>query len=258
MGKKVIECDYCHSLISEEDAKCPSCGANCSDAIKRYRKEKEEKEKAEREKAMKVVGDFANTGFKTVHRTFIITLCVVVFFIAFIMFMIITSSNRHASFDNNSSSSSEVIEQKQEVVTVGYQEEAVTSTLKAKLSSYELYAYHSEHFDSYNTPAGYQKIAFHFELENTSDSDIYLWSEKIGLTADDYEVKTSSLKAPGSNFATVIQGKEIYEDISNGTVGANSKLKGYVGYLVPTDKKELKFTIGKYIIIKMDNPAYKG
>ena len=29
MGKKVIECDYCHTLISEDDTKCPSCGANC-------------------------------------------------------------------------------------------------------------------------------------------------------------------------------------------------------------------------------------
>lgn len=95
MGKKVIECDYCHTLISEEDTKCPSCGANCSQAIKRYRKEQDEKAKAERDKMMKTFGDVANAGSKT-FRTAMIIIAIpfVIIPILFIVFAV-TSANNH-------------------------------------------------------------------------------------------------------------------------------------------------------------------
>ena len=62
-------------------------------------------------------------------------------------------------------------------------------------------------------------------------------------------------KSPGKSFATVVEGRENYEDISSGTVKANSKLKGYIGFLVPKDKEKLKFKVGDYIVIELDNPA---
>ena len=257
MGKKVIECEYCHTLISEEDTKCPSCGANCSAAIKKYRKEQEEKAKAEKDKMMKTFGDVANAGSKT-FRTAMIIIAIpfVIIPILFIIFAV-TSANNHNKIEKDFDENIVEVEKEkeQEPVTVGYQEEAVTKNIKVTLSSYEKYAYYSEHFDTYNTPDGYQKVAFHFEIENLTNSDYFLWSDGISLSADDYDVEKTSLKAPGSSFAKVIEGKESYEDISRGTVKGNSKLKGYVGYLVPKDKNKLKFKVGKYITIEMDNPV---
>lgn len=51
MDKEIIECEYCHTLITENDTICPKCGANCSNVIKKY---KEEKQKKEQEKIEKV------------------------------------------------------------------------------------------------------------------------------------------------------------------------------------------------------------
>ena len=254
MGKKVIECDYCHTLISEEDTKCPSCGANCSAAIKRYRKEQEEKTKAEKDKLMQTFGDVANAGSKT-FRTAMIIIAIpfVLIPILFIIFAVTSSNNHNRIVDEDIVEEEKVKEQ--EPVTVGYQEEAVTKNIKVTLSSYEKFAYYSEHFNTYNTPEGYQKVAFHFEIENLTNSDYFLWSDGISLSADDYDVEKIDLKAPGSSFATVTEGKDSYEDISGGTVKANSKLKGYIGYLVPKDKSILKFKVGKYITIEMDNPV---
>ena len=227
MGKKVIECEYCHTLISEEDTKCPSCGANCSAAIKKYRKEQEEKAKAEKDKMMKTFGDVANAGSKT-FRTAMIIIAIpfVIIPILFIVFAV-TSANNHNKIEKDFDENIVEVEKEkeQEPVTVGYQEEAVTKNIKVTLSSYEKYAYYSEHFDTYNTPDGYQKVAFHFEIENLTNNDYFLWSDGISLSADDYDVEKTSLKAPGSSFAKVVEGKESYEDISRGTVKGNSKLK---------------------------------
>lgn len=255
MGKKVIECEYCHTLISEEDTKCPSCGANCSAAIKKYRKEQEEKAKAEKDRLMQTFGDVANAGTKSFKTAMIIIAIPFVVIPILIIVFAVTGSNNHEEF-KEPENPLEQVEVKQEVVTVGYQEEAVTKDMKVTLSSYENYAFYSEHFDHYNTPEGYQKIAFHFELENLTDHDISLWgSNGITLTADDYDVEETDLKSPGKSFATVVEGRENYEDISSGTVKANSKLKGYIGFLVPKDKEKLTFKVGDYIVIELDNPA---
>lgn len=256
MSKKVIECEYCHTLISEEDTNCPSCGANCTGAIKKYRKEQEEKIKAERDKVLNTFGNI----YKDTTKTFrIISVFVGVVFLAVFGVIIYgatsTRNNMDNKFDDFNVEMEPEKEEKQEVVTVKYQEEAITKKMKVKLNSYEFYRFQSDSFDSYNTPDGYQKIAFHFEIENLTDNVIFLWSEGISLTADDYEVEETDLKSPGDSFAKVVEGKGNYPDISRGTIKSKSKLKGYVGYLVPKNTEKLKFEVGDYIIIEMDNPA---
>ena len=40
------------------------------------------------------------------------------------------------------------------------------------------------------------------------------------------------------------------------TIKGETTLKGYVGFQVPKDKKNLVFSVGDYITITMDNPVY--
>ena len=42
MEKKKIEleCEYCGVPITEKDHKCPNCGANCTERIKKYKEQK--------------------------------------------------------------------------------------------------------------------------------------------------------------------------------------------------------------------------
>ena len=261
MSKKVIECEYCHTLISEEDNKCPSCGANCSAAIKKYRKEQEKKlaeEKARKEKAfddqMKVVGEVGVKGAKLV---FVITTVIIIMFIVAAVFIFSIFSRNIDRQNEESINLNNVTEKKkQEKVTVGFGEKAETEDMIVLLDSYEKYAYYSGFYKNYNTPEGYQKVAFHFEIKNKKSRDLYLWSEKIYLTADDYLVDNTSLKAPEETFAKVIEGKANYEDISMATIKGESTLKGYVGFQVPKDKKNLVFSVGDYITITMENPVY--
>lgn len=263
MKKKEIECEYCHTLFTEDDSICPNCGANTSKAIKKHLKEKEEKRKKEQEQAINIVSKFAKDYTR---GQIIVSIIAAIIFVAFAIFIYVNYTNSVKKMRNNSLSDkkTEIIEKEEkenEKVTVGYQEEAINDEMRVIIDSYELYEYHSDHFDNYNTPDGYQKIAFHFSIENIGNSNRFLneaFDEGIHLTVDDYEVSQTSLKAPGESFATVTQGKEVYEDISNSTLRAGSIIKGYIGYLVPKDKQKLKFQIGKYTFIEMNNPVYNG
>ena len=264
MSKKVIECEYCHTLISEEDNKCPSCGANCSSAIKKYRKEQEKKlaeEKSRKEKmlndSIKTVSEVGQQGAKYVFVIAVIIIAMVILITLLIFFNFSREIDRQREESMNTTNN--IIEDnKQEIVKVGFNEKAETKDMVVLLDNYDKYAYHSDFFKNYNTPDRYQKIAFHFEIQNKKTRDLYVWSEGISLTADDYKVETTSLKAPGDNFAKVTEGQASYEDISSATIKSESTLKGYVGFLVPKDKKTLVFRVGNYITITMDNPVYSN
>ena len=257
MSKKNIECEYCHTLISEDDVKCPHCGANCSNVIKKYReehqKEEEEKEKEAKETREKVFDSFNRT--KKVTEIIITAISIIMFIvIGFFIVKNIINFNKDPFNDNFFDNDDEIEEEINEKITVAYNEEATTSNMKVILDSYELYERSSKNFESYNTPKGYQKIAFHFTIENLGSGDLSTYS-LIELTADDSKVEKSDLKLhPG--FEKVVTGKENYEEVINSYIGSGKVLKGYVGYLVPKDKKVLKFYIGDDITIEMENPSY--
>ncbi len=261
MSKKNIECEYCHTLISEDDVKCPQCGANCSNVIKKYREEQEKKEKEEKDEALKTLNTFVQ-GNRKIGSIFIIF-----FFIIFItifgtvFFQIFRNFNNRSNINNNNT----IIEKndnkiqepvvEDEKVVVKYNEMASTKKMNVILDGYELFEYHSDHFEQHNTPKGYQKIAFHFSVENLDDYSLSGYS-LIQLTADDTNVEKCSIEL-SAGFEEVVKGKAKYESVVDSFIGSGKTLKGYAGFLVPTDKKELKFYIGEDITITMDNPAYK-
>ena len=190
----------------------------------------------------------------SIIATIIILIVFAVFIMQFINFGKTRNTIRNNMNDMGNTIDEPTQQQKNEKITVAYNEEATTSNMKVILDSYELYERSSKNFESYNTPKGYQKIAFHFTIENLSDSDLSTYS-LIELTADDSKVEKSDLKLhPG--FEKVVTGKENYEEVINSYIGSGKVLKGYVGYLVPKDKKVLKFYIGDDITIEMENPSY--
>ncbi len=257
MSKKNIECEYCHTLISEDDVKCPHCGANCSNVIKKYREEHQKEEEEKEKEALEVFNNVVGKNGKVV--SIIATIIILIVFAVFVMQFINFGKTRNTIRNNMNNMENNTIDeptqqQKNEKITVAYNEEATTSNMKVILDSYELYERSSKNFESYNTPKGYQKIAFHFTIENLGNSDLSTYS-LIELTADDSKVEKSDLKLhPG--FEKVVTGKENYEEVINSYIGSGKLLKGYVGYLVPKDKKVLKFYIGDDITIEMENPSY--
>lgn len=78
--------------------------------------------------------------------------------------------------------------------------------MKVILDSYDLYEYHSDHFEHYNTPNGYQKIAFHFEIYNKQDEPL-MTGMLIDLLADDSNVEQTDLELK-KDFASLVKGKE--------------------------------------------------
>ncbi len=260
MSKKNIECEYCHTLISEDDIKCPHCGANCSNVIKKYRAEQKKEEEENKKEALDVFNNVATKNGR------VVSIIAAIMFIAIFSFAIFqfSSFRSRTNINNriNNNGSTNKIEtpinnepKKEEPVVVGFNETAKTDEMSVILDSYELYEYTSKSFESYNTPKGYQKIAFHFTIENLDESELSTYS-LISLTADDSNVDKSDLELH-VGFEKVSKGKEKYESILNTYIGTGKILKGYVGYLVPKDKEILKFYIGKNITIEMKNPVYK-
>ena len=247
MEKKIeLECDYCGVPITENDHKCPNCGANCTEKIKKYKAQQEtisEEQKQKMAEYSKKISENLEQSMKAPVRIGVAFVAIVIIIISITMFVNISSSAR----GNSSSGNSKVTE-------IGYNEIDKTKDYSIILDSYELYQYTSEKFPkSYDTPEGYQKIAFHFIYQNLSDYNEHLSMNDIHLTADDYKVDSASLYT--GVFEKVVEGKEKYPALLGNDVGSSEKLQGYVGFLVPTDKKILKFSYEKTIII-MDNPVY--
>ena len=239
MSKKILECEYCHSMIGENDKKCPSCGANCTEIIKKYHKEKEIEEQKNKENADKV----GKTVAKGVLLYYVISALIAVTIIALIIIFVIRPIYKEvkSQMSGNGSIFDSIKDSNKEKI-------------KVEIDSYEFYEYHSDYFKEYNTKSGYQKIAFHFIIENVGKTEVDTY-DLVSLKADDSIVEESDIEiTPG--FNNVVTGKEKYEDLGNNDIKPGDTLKGYVGFEVPVDKKELKFTIGSETI-KMDNPAYK-
>ncbi len=226
--KKIeLECDYCGVAIKETDIKCPNCGANCSQKIKNYKKQKEKEEEEIRRKNSEALSKSFDAPVRVIIPVGIV-------FFAILFIMIIVGISRASKAVND------------------LEEEGIV----CKQDSYELYSYVSDKFPSqYNTPEGYQKIAFHVVCENKGKSSDSLNGFEVKLTADDYAVNFADLKV--DIFERVEEGKEEYPQIMYNEIGPGEKLQGYVGFLVPKDKKVLKLTIdGK--TTTLDNPVYEG
>lgn len=263
MKKEDLVCEYCNMGIKETDYKCPHCGANCTDVIKRY--QNKQQEKIDEENAQR--RNLQNKSLKTVSRIgiiiFIISgLSIAAFILAFLFISHKASNVIDDSVEKTNSSDKFNLdifeEEKQENVSVGYNEEAKTNKFNVILDSYEFYEYTSDIFpQQLNTKEGYQKIAFNFVITNNMQENLNInFDAKVSLTADDYSVEESDLEV--SMHCKTTQGKDSYPKLAFSSVVAGDKIQGYVGYLVPKSAKVLKFRVGDYVTITMDNPAYEG
>ena len=248
MKKVELVCHYCNSAINLYDDRCPNCGASCTGVINEYKREQERiarnKEYASGKEISKT---FMSTG-NAVAAIFIIPIVAVLvgLVLAGVLFI------RSFDFTSNNVSSLE-----DENLEVGYNEVAKTEKMNVTLSEYELYEYKSDEFPThYNTPDGYQKIAFLFTIKNKSNEELNTYFDAdISLTADDYNVESSDLEK--CIFCYTAVGKDSYQEIEGLKIKSGEQIKGYVGYLVPKDKKALKFRVGDDVVITMDNPAYE-
>lgn len=246
--KTELKCEYCGMEIGENDKKCSSCGANCANVTSKYRKEKEEllgeKKKTFTKNAKKalIIGSIPVVlVFTMVIGVFILIIC-----LAISQIRADDNSNTNNIFDYGTS------EKEEESVEVGYNEKANTGKYEVTLVSYDLYEYESK-FKSEETKDGYQRIAFEFDIKNLIDDDLYLMD--ITLKADGYNVEEANLK---EHFGTLKQGSGDYPELNLWGMMGNDEQKGYVGFEVPKNRKELEFKVGKYVTIRMDNPAYSG
>ena len=256
MGKKVLQCEYCRHLITEEDVKCPNCGANCSNIIKKYKEElaeeerianeKVEKERTEKEEHAKKTAKAIALGFGI---TSLVPIILFIVSVVFIFGMVFFFGIREAK--NNGTTKEEVSE-----TVVDTKEELEGYTIS--IDKYEFYEYYDKTFTQCNTKSGYQRIAFYFTIENTGEKSIETYSLIYGiqLKANNEVVSSSSLRAD-DHFCNVRQGKKDYTKLSGTKLLAKDKLSGYIGYEVPTGAEKLKFIIDEDHIIEMDNPAYK-
>lgn len=237
MEEKELICEYCKVPIKESDHKCPNCGADCTKTIREYKKYKSI-EAAERSKKIQ----------RDMDRSFRIPLIIIfTFFILFFGFIIYNAFRQVENVKNDDTK-----------VTVKYNEEAKTKDISVILDSYEMYEHKTDIFPNNmddNTKSGYQKIAFHFVIKNNTEEVFDTRFDAIvSLTADDYKVDEADLEKCYTCYT--VSGKDSYQDLYD-QIAAGEKLQGYAGFLVPKDKKILKFKIGDNIIITMDNPAYQ-
>lgn len=245
MSKKILECQYCKSIITEKDTTCPKCGANCSDVIKAYRKEMEEEEKKKQEEmkeASKKVINAVSTGYKINYIIFVVAFVIILGIIvamAFSMFSIGKGSKK--------------------TVTGSLDEEIKGPEYTLKIDNFETYEYYDDFFKNCNTKEGYQRVAFHFVIENTTDKTISTSNVvyHIDLKAEDEVVNQSDLDAE-QHFCNVVQGKAQYNKLPTTNLLAGDKVSGYLGFEVPKNKETLKFIVDESIIVEMANPVYEA
>lgn len=246
MKEVELVCDYCNVSITEHDHKCPNCGADCTKVIRDYKRYQKEQLMAANLASKEEINKTFNKTGNFIGATFII----IIFSVCIFIFLGILGFSR---LINNTTKSSD---------TAGYQEKAETSNMAVTLQEYDFYEYSSDQDSSANTPDGYQKIAFRFLIENKGTDELTsMFGFGIKLTADDYKVESASLTKCSS--CQVVKGKEKYESFDRFDINPHAKEQGYVGFLVPINRKKLIFDIGEgsfsdHLFIEMDNPAYKG
>ena len=257
MNEKELKCEYCGINIKESDYKCPNCGANCTHIINEYKKLKKQEDEEKRKERIEYSKKIQKSINRSAGTVLVVASVIIVSILGLVVFSIfkqVTNKDNNV-FESFEKSTNEDSNKK---VTVKYQEKAKTNDIIVTLDSYELFEYKSDNFpEHYNTKDGYQKIAFHFIIENLSNETFNTtFDGKVSLTADDYKVSSTSMEK--CVFCYTAVGKDNYESIQNTEIASSEKLQGYVGFEVPKDKKNLKFKFGDYIFIPMDNPVYQG
>lgn len=238
MSKKILECPYCGSIITEKDQICPKCGADCNSVIKKYHKEKEEELNKTKESLQKTM-DEANKAVTTAAKVII---GVLIFVVIAIMVLIITFSINH-----------------KKVQIIGNLNKEITINDNIlKISNFEEYEYYDDFFKDCNTKKGYKKVAFKITLENNSNETIVTDEviKSISLKAEDELLSTASLKA-NQNFCKVLVGKAEYNKFPVTEVLPKDSITGYIGFVVPTDKEKLTFIINGNEKVKVHNPVYE-
>jgi len=247
MGKKILECSYCKSIITEKDTTCPKCGANCSDVIKAYKKEQEEIKEKELKEMKEKTAEVAKNITQGFNSSMKIVSTIMIVISVFVITMIIIFG--FGLFKGT--------KQKEEV-TGTINESIKNDGYSLIVDSYEAYEYYDDFFKNCNTKEGYQKVAFHVLIENTSDDTMSTRSivNNIVLKAEDELVIQSDLDAD-THFCEVLQGKKEYNKLPTTDVLSKDKISGYIGYQVPKNKEKLKFIIEGNLIIEFDNPFYE-
>ena len=245
MNKKYLQCQYCKSLITENDIICPKCGANCSEVIKEYKDAKEEEQRIAKEKIEAKQQEI----FKRIEKSQKIVKIpfFIIFGIAFIFIitMILKSTG--------------IIHPIRKELSGTLKETISTEKYNIFLDKYEAYEYYDDFFKDCNTKKGYQKIAFHFIIENKSNANITSRDilKNVKLKAGDEETDSAKLST-SENFCQVIQGKASYNELNdNTTIIPKDKLSGYLGFEIPKSEKSIKFIINDSNVIEIKNPAYK-
>ena len=192
--------------------------------------------------------------FFIVLSIFIIVVAFIFVFV-FIIFKEVKSSDTKT---NKDSTFEELrVNNKKEIVDTTFNKTAKGSRYDLIIDKYEAFEYkNSMGLSMFNTPDGYQKVAFHFVITNTSGGEIDILDPFfiIDLKADGVVVEDCGLESsPGYN---VSQGKGSYEKLKGAHLFDGDMLQGYVGYVVPKKAKKLLFTIDKEIRVEMNNPYY--
>lgn len=252
MKKDDLICEYCKTGISLEDKKCPNCGADCTKTINEYKKKRQEIEDDLNNRKIAIIENTFKKVGSAIKISFVIPIIIFVLAIGMAVFIGImvsknTSDNKVPFVDEK--------QKKEEKVSVKYNELAETNNFTIILDKYEVYNHVSDDFpNQYNTPEGYKKVAFNFVINNKSDNPVDLiFDNKISGTADDYNLEETDLEI--CMFCKAIEGKEKYSSLPK-IVTEGNKIQGYIGYLVPTSAKNLKFNVGSLVTIEMDNPVY--
>ena len=237
----MLKCKYCGSGITKRTTKCPNCGADLTDVIE----EQDKKIKEEFDKRREHIAEEYNKFSSKMAFVFI---CIGVF-ILLIFGYVIFSFTRVV---NNSS------KDKDKIVETSFNKEASAKDLSVtcdNLQEYDMIADFDGYTDSVKKD-GYQQIAFHIKIKNTSDKriDFFLDNIEFVLLADEVQMIGSSVKEE-SHFRYEVSGKK-FESLPS-SVAAGATVEGWIGFYVKKDAKELELRVGN-VSIKMDNPVFKG
>lgn len=161
-------CEYCGSVINtEEDDKCPHCGAAYS-KNKTYIKLEEERNKERqlnKEYKHKIIGG----TMKALKFSWLIFLAPVFIFIAILIIAIVLTHNTDNDIDSNLNNFNSIIDKSEETkeeqkkVTVNFNEFGEIDDYKVKVIKYEVV---EDKFN--NLEEGYELVKFHLVVENTS------------------------------------------------------------------------------------------
>lgn len=238
MSKKILECPYCGSIITEKDHICPKCGADCNSVIKKYHKEQEEELNKTKESIQKSM-DEAN---KAVVMAAKVIIGILIFVVISIIVLVIVFNVRHT----------------REQIIGNLNKEVTINENILKLTNFEEYEYFDDFFKECNTKTGYKKVAFKLVLENNSNDTVITDEvvKSITLKAEDELLNPASLKAD-QHFCKVLVGKAEYNKFPVTEVLPKDSITGYIGFVVPTDKEKLTFIINGNEKVKVHNPVYE-